>query len=44
MIAQLKLEDVFIVEGSVVLCGPIEEGEITLNSFVKINIKKYLRT
>ena len=37
MIAQLKLEDVYIVNGSVVLCGPIEEGEITLNSFVKVN-------
>jgi len=37
MIAQLKLEDVYIVNGSVVLCVPIEEGEITLNSFVKVN-------
>jgi hypothetical protein len=37
MIAQLKLEDIFIVSGSVVLCGPIEEGEITLKSFVKVN-------
>lgn len=37
MIAKLKLEDIFIVNGSVVLCGPIEEGEITLNSFVKLN-------
>lgn len=37
MIAKLKLEEVFIVEGSVVLCGPIEEGEITLSSFVKID-------
>jgi len=37
MIAKLKLEDIFIVNGSIVLCGPIEEGEITLNSFVKLN-------
>ena len=37
MIAKLKLEDIFIVNGSVVICGPIEEGEITLNSFVKVN-------
>jgi hypothetical protein len=37
MIAKLKLEDIFIVNGSVVICGPIEEGEITLNSFVKLN-------
>jgi hypothetical protein len=37
MIAKLKLEDIFIVGGSVVLCGPIEEGEVTLNSFVKLN-------
>ena len=34
---ELKLEDIFIVNGSVVLFGPIEEGEITLNSFVKLN-------
>ena len=37
MISQLKLEDIFIVNGSVVICGPIEEGEITLSSFVKID-------
>jgi translation elongation factor EF-Tu-like GTPase len=37
MIAKLKLEDIFIVNGSVVVCGPIEEGEITLSSFVKLN-------
>ncbi len=37
MITKLKLEDIFIVNGSVVLCGQIEEGEITLNSFVKID-------
>lgn len=37
MIAKLKLEDIFIVNGSVVLCGPIGEGEITLSSFVKID-------
>ena len=37
MITKLKLEDIFIVDGSVVLCGPIEQGEITLNSFVKVD-------
>lgn len=32
--AKFKLEDVFNVNGKIVICGPIMEGEITLDSFV----------
>lgn len=35
--AKFKLEDVFNVNGKIVICGPIMEGEITPDSVVILN-------
>jgi len=45
MITKFKLEDVFNVAGSIAICGPIMEGNITLKSVVliggvKVGIKR----
>jgi len=45
MITKFKLEDVFNVAGSIVICGPIMEGNITPKSVVliggvKVGIKR----
>lgn len=36
MIAKFRFEDVYMVSGSAVLCGPLIEGEITTDSVVKL--------
>lgn len=39
MTAKFRLENIFAVAGSIVICGPIIEGEITMDSVIRIGDK-----